>query len=267
MKKKVLIMGLDGLRPDSILVTPNIDKLASRGVYSWNAQTEIQCLSAPCWTSLLTGVHTVKHKAISNDDFSMRDLQYKSISKVLIDWDSQIRCIAHSNWEPIITDIFEKGTLSNSSTGSDKEMAENMCNDIEKGNGDFYFIQLDAIDYAGHRHTYGPNSPKYLKAIEKTDEYVGDLLDTIDSRPSSENWFICLISDHGGLGKTHGRDEVKIKGPKELTIPFIAAGDSIIKGELKPDEGVEIFDVLPTIAKFLGMPPKECWCGKIRGLL
>lgn len=269
MKKKVLLIGLDGARPDSILVakTPNLDKLASRGVFSWNAQTEIQCISGAGWTSLLTGVHTEKHK-VFNNEFSSRDLQYKSISRLLMDWDPQIRCIAHSNFKPIITDIFEKGTLSNSSSGPDKKMAKKMCQDINKDKGDFYFIQLDEIDRAGHDHTYGPNSPGYLEVIEKGDEYVGNLLDAVDSRPSDENWLVCLVSDHGGSGRLH--DLVEIKGPEELTIPLIIAGNSVtIKGELKLDddnEFAEIVDVVPTISKFLDMPPKEYWDGKIRGL-
>jgi predicted AlkP superfamily pyrophosphatase or phosphodiesterase len=144
-------------------------------------------------------------------------------------------------------------------------MVENMCHDIKKGKGDFYFIQLDDIDDAGHVYTFGPNSSGYLKAIEKADEYVGYLMDAVDSRPSDENWLVCLVSDHGGSGDHHSL--VEIKGPGELTIPLIVAGDSvIIKGEIKPDEDVEILDVLPTIAKFIGMPPKEHWEGKIRGL-
>jgi len=263
MKKKVLLIGLDGTRPDSISVvkTPNLDKLASKGVFSWNAQTEIQCISGSGWTSLLTGVHTEKHGVFDNE-FSSRDLQYKSISRLLMDWNPQIRCIAHSNWKPIITDIFEKGTLSNSSSGPDKKMTKRMCQDIDKDRGDFYFIQLDRADRVGHNHTFGPNSPKYLKAIEKVDECVGHLLDVVDSRPSDENWLVCLVSDHGGSGKQHNL--VEIKGPKELTIPLIIAGNSVIaKGELKL---AEIVDVLPTISKFFDMPPKEYWDGKIRGL-
>jgi len=222
MKKKVLLIGLDGTRPDSISVvkTPNLDKLASKGVFSWNAQTEIQCISGSGWTSLLTGVHTEKHGVFDNE-FSSRDLQYKSISRLLMDWNPQIRCIAHSNWKPIITDIFEKGTLSNSSSGPDKKMTKRMCQDIDKDRGDFYFIQLDRADRVGHNHTFGR-----------------------------------------GSGKQHNL--VEIKGPKELTIPLIIAGNSVIaKGELKL---AEIVDVLPTISKFFDMPPKEYWDGKIRGL-
>jgi len=171
-----------------------------------------------------------------------------------MDWNPQIRCIAHSNWKPVITDIFEEGTLSNSSTGPDKEMAESMCHDIKKGKGDFYFIQLDDTDDAGHAFNFSPNSPGYLKAIEKADGYVGHLMDAVDSRPNDEDWLICLVSDHGGSGNHHSL--VKIKGPEELTIPIIIAGNS--EGELKLDE---LIDVIPIISKFFGMPPKEYWDG------
>lgn len=251
MKKKALLIGLDGARPDSILAakTPNLDKLASKGVFNWEAQTEIQCNSGACWTSLLTGVHAEKHKVFTAD-FSTRDLQYKSISGLLMDWNPQIRCITHSAWQPIIADIFEKGTLSNSSSGPDKKMVKRMCQDINRDKGDFYFIQLDEVDDAGHAFTFSPGSAGYLKTIEKADMFVGRLLTAVDARPSGENWLVCLVSDHGGVGDSHGMME--IKEPEELTIPLIIAGNT--EGELKLDE---LIDIVPIISKFLGMPPKE----------
>jgi predicted AlkP superfamily pyrophosphatase or phosphodiesterase len=259
MKKKALLIGLDGVRPDSIFAakTPNIDKLASRGVFSWNAQTEAQCYSSTCWTSLLTGVHAEKHGVLVRHwEFPVRDLQYKSISGLLTDWNPQMRCIAHSNWEPIITEIFEEGTLSNSSSGSDKKMTKRMCQDINKDKGDFYFIQLNETDTAGHDFNFSPNSGGYLKAIEKADGYVGYLLDAVDSRHSDEDWLVCLVSDHGGAGDHHSLVEVKTW--EELTIPIIIAGNS--EGELKLDE---LIDVIPIISKFFGMSPKEYWKEKI----
>jgi len=255
MKKKVLLIGLDGVRPDSILVakTPNLDELASRGVFSWNAQTETQCYSSTCWTSLLTGVHAEKHKVFTKE-FTSRDLQYKSISGLLTDWNPQMRCIAHSNWEPIITEIFEEGTLSNSSSGPDKKMTKRMCQDINKDKGDFYFIQLNETDDAGHDFNFSPDAPGYLKAIEKSDGYVDHLLNAVDSRPSDEDWLVCLVSDHGGVGDHHSL--VGTKTWEELTIPIIIAGNS--EEELKLDE---LIDVIPIISKFFGMPPKEYWDG------
>jgi predicted AlkP superfamily pyrophosphatase or phosphodiesterase len=263
MKRKVLLIGLDGTRPDSLLVakTPNMDRLVSRGAFSWHAQTEIQGISGPCWTSLLTGVHTEQH-GVYNNEFTFRDFQYKSISALLIDWDQSMRCIAHTNWEPIITNIFEEGTLSNSSTGTDKEVTDKMIHDIKKGKGDFHFIGLDDVDFAGHNHTYSPISTKYLEAIEKSDMKIGYLLDAIETRPSSEDWLVCLISDHGGSGKHHGERGIS----EDYMIPFILEGIGVIQGEIRLEDNVEIFDVLPTIAKFLDMPPNEYWVGTIRGL-
>jgi predicted AlkP superfamily pyrophosphatase or phosphodiesterase len=259
MKKKVLLIGLDGVRPDAIFAakTPNIGKLAVRGVSSWNAQTERLCYSSTCWTSLLTGVHGEKHNVLLRYwevPGPERDLQYKSISGLLTDWNPQVRCIAHSGWPYIITEIFEEGTLSNSSSGSDKEITKRMCQDINKDKGDFYFIQLNETDEAGHEFDFSARSAGYLKAIEKADGYVGRLLDALYFRPHAEDWLVCLVSDHGGLGDHHCL--VEVKRAEELTIPIIIAGNS--EGELKLDE---LIDVIPIISKFFGMPPKEYWAG------
>ena len=265
MKKKVLIIGLDGCRPDCVNVckTPNIDKLAKNGVYSWDAKTEIQTVSGPAWTALLCGVHSDKSNLFGND-FSPRNMEYKSIFYLAKKWDSHIKCVGHSNWKPIITKIAEKKTLDSKSSGSDKKMTKNLVKDINKGAGDIYFIQLDEIDGAGHTHTYSPDSKKYLKVIEQSDVYVGEILNAVESRPIDEEWLICLVSDHGGSGKGHGKPTMF-----ELTICFIISGKPIIeKGEIKfeEDEYPEIVDVVPTIAKFLGMPVKDHWDGVVRGL-
>jgi predicted AlkP superfamily pyrophosphatase or phosphodiesterase len=35
------------------------------------------------------------------------------------------------------------------------------------------FVQLDGVDHAGHTHDFAPDSPEYIKAIEKIDSQVG----------------------------------------------------------------------------------------------
>jgi predicted AlkP superfamily pyrophosphatase or phosphodiesterase len=267
MKKKVLIIGIDGLRPDAMLVakTPNLDKLAANGTFCWKASTEIQTVSGPAWSALLTGVHSDKHMVVSND-FSPRDKKYESIFQTIKKFNSDYRTVGHSNWKPIITEIFEKGSLDIKSSGSDKKMAFRISKDIEKDKGDIYFIQLDEVDGAGHSHTYSPDSLNYLKVIEKTDEYVGSMLQSIEKRPNDEEWLILTVSDHGGSGKSHG-----IPNMDCLTIVFIVSGSMVQeKGEIifdeEEDEPPFIVDMVPTIAKFLNIPLKPEWDGIPRGI-
>ena len=68
MKKKAIIIGIDGCRPDSMLVakTPQLDALWRGGAYSFQAKTDRITISGPCWTSVLTGVWHEKHGILDN---------------------------------------------------------------------------------------------------------------------------------------------------------------------------------------------------------
>ena len=265
MKKKVAVIGLDGARPDCIRVAkaPHIQQLAQEGYFSWNAQTEFQTISGAAWTALLTGVHSDKHHVFDNN-FDHRDMQYETIFKIAKSHNPDLKAVAHSHWKPIITHIFEKKVLDIQSSGGDKKMAFRLVKDIEKDKGDLYFLQLDDIDGAGHHHTYHPESKGYLEAIELADQYVGQILAAIKKRPQDEEWLIILVSDHGGSVNGHGPAI-----PDCLNVILIFAGTPVkAKGEIPHDFDQEIFpelvDVVPTIAKFLEISPKEYWDGKPR---
>ncbi len=263
MKKKVLIIGLDGARADTIVAgdTPNIKALAASGCYSWAAQTEIQTFSGPAWTSLLTGVHGDKHGVNMNINMD-KQRKVPTIFKLAKDRDPTIRIIAHSHWEPIIAEIIEPGILDRSSTGTDEEMAERMADDISTGAGDVHFIQLDDIDGAGHKHGYSPDVPAYLKKVEETDALVGKLTRQVERRveKGDEDWLVCLVSDHGGNGTSHGGMMLG-----ELTIVFVISGKAVRNKGLIPgdeEEAPRIVDVVPNIARFLGMRVEPWWDGR-----
>ncbi|MFD1614204.1 alkaline phosphatase family protein [Gelatiniphilus marinus] len=63
-QNKVLILGIDGCRPDALLAakTPHLDNLWKNGAYSFKAKTDDLSWSGVCWTGMLTGVWKDKHK-------------------------------------------------------------------------------------------------------------------------------------------------------------------------------------------------------------
>ncbi len=265
MDKKVLIIGLDGMRPDAMMVarTPWIDKLASNGSYSWNAQNEIRTVSVPAWTSLLTGAHADKHGVDGNDHMAEKR-KVPTFFKVARERNGSTRIVAHSHWKPIITEIIEEDVLTKSSSGPDKLMAKNIASDISRDASDIYFVQLDDIDGAGHGHGYSPESKRYVKKIEETDGYIGMMVAAVENRLEQEEWLVCLVSDHGGSGKGHGGFTVG-----ELTIAFIVSGTPITKkGEIPgiEEHAPTITDIVPTVARFLDIPACSWWDGEARGL-
>jgi predicted AlkP superfamily pyrophosphatase or phosphodiesterase len=263
--KKLLIIGLDGIRSDAVQVvnTPNLDELIENGIYCKTAITESYTTSGAAWTSLLTGVNAQKHKVLDND-FSTRDLRYPTIFKLLKDWNSTFKIVAYSNWKPIITDIFEPGVLDDFSTGNGEEMAIRLASCVKDGKADLHFVQLDDCDAAGHIYTYSTTSSEYIGIIEQTDQLVGTFIREIKKRPREEDWLICTVSDHGGQDSNHGNSSLEC-----MQIVWIISGRSIIhKKEIIVENNKtiqpHIVDIVPTIAKFIGYPIKEYWDGIAR---
>ena len=67
-KKKVLIIGIDGCRPDCLMKakTPHLDSLMRSGAWSLKAQTGEITSSGPSWSNMLTGVWRKKHNVRNN---------------------------------------------------------------------------------------------------------------------------------------------------------------------------------------------------------
>ena len=67
---KVLVIGLDGCRPDALDVanTPYIDSLIENGAYAVGRGNP-RSSSGPCWSSILCGVWSDKH-GVTDNSFS-----------------------------------------------------------------------------------------------------------------------------------------------------------------------------------------------------
>src|ERR1041384_4146910 len=67
--KKVLIIGIDGCRPDALLAAkaPHLHRLIKDGAFSDKAQTGDMTASGSGWGSMLTGVWRDKHGVKGND--------------------------------------------------------------------------------------------------------------------------------------------------------------------------------------------------------
>ena len=68
---RVAIISIDGLRPDAIQQAgaPNILALATRGAYSWRAQTILPSNTLPAHISMLTG-YTPEEHGVTWDDYA-----------------------------------------------------------------------------------------------------------------------------------------------------------------------------------------------------
>jgi len=115
---------------------------------------------------------------------------------------------------------------------------------------DLLFVHLDDVDHAGHEH--GWESQTYFEEADRVDGLVGQLLQV------GEGALVIVVSDHGGTGKKHGN-----ANNNDLLVPLVIAGPGVKRGKL--GEGVNLYDVAPTVTAAFGVRPHACWIGKARG--
>jgi len=264
-ENKVLIIGIDGCRPDALLAanTPNLDALWKNGAYSFQARTDELSSSGPCWTAMLTGVWHLKHKVISNDYLKPDLMHYPHFFHRIRQEKPDLKSYSLANWGPIHKILQEGDATYYASAGNDAQVTRKVAAILEEEEVDVMFVQLDEVDGAGHSHDYSVNSEKYLKAIEKSDRELGIMVQALEQRPNleKENWLILVSTDHGGSDYGHGRNI-----PEHTTVFYIASGESVAKGEIEGDVGV--VDVAVTALQHLGIPARESWYldGRVSGL-
>jgi hypothetical protein len=89
----------------------------------------------------------------------------------------------------------------------------------------YTFIHFDSPDTAGHYFGWG--SAQYTNAVVLVDEFIGQLLAIINTKPAlKNNTHIVLTADHGGIGNDHSDSTLAIN----YTVPFMVWGPGIQAG-------------------------------------
>ncbi len=276
-KKKVLLIGLDGVRVDVLAAayTPHLDALIAEGTFSDHAQTRPPTVSGPGWSSMVTGVWADKHRVTGND-FSGNDYAaYPDFLSRLEQVNPAFQTFAVLDWPPLgvsasggpmIGDAIDrKINIDGDSLGyraADSLSVVAAAAYLAQEDPDAAFVYLGNIDVVGHdTHSL---APAYRAAIEAADAQVGALVAALRRRPTfaGEDWLILMSTDHGR------RDDGGHGGvsPEERRIFYLAAGPSARKGT--PADTVYIVDVAVTALAHLGVALDPAWRldGKVVGL-
>jgi hypothetical protein len=263
--RKLLFIGIDGCRPDALLAadTPNIDSVTAVGAVNYEAQIRDGqiTVSGPGWSSMLTGVWADKHQVFDNDFAGPNLDQYPVFFQRLREIWPEVYIVSVVHWKPINASIIEGA--DEELYGTDEEVGQLGAKALSNPGLDALFVAFDDVDGAGHGCCYDPANQNYLSVIEKTDGYVGKVLDALRARPtySQENWLIVITADHGGINKGHGGDT-----PEEKTIFLIVSGPDSLKGIITP--APMLVDAAVTALTFLGGKVRCDWDldGKAFGL-
>jgi len=265
---KVLVIGIDGVRPDVLreVETPHLDALAAAGVLVQDARTGLPTVSGPGWSSLLTGVWSDKHGVTDNEFTGKRYDVYPDFLTRIEGVRPELSTFAVADWPPLVSAENGAPTLSDRidvrhaldgyAMGwpeADRRAVELAVDALATGDPDALFVYLGNPDETSHEH--GSIGEEYRGSIRDADDQVGLLVEAIRARPAveDEDWLVLVSTDHGRRSDGgHGGDT-----PQERTIFFLASGPSVVSASV-PDS-VFVVDVAVTALTHLGIPLDPAW--------
>ena len=261
----VLVISIDGLRPDAIerFNAFTILRLMREGSYALTAQTILPSKTLPSHTSMLTGVDADAHGITWNDErvddhghvdvptvfglakaegfrtaafFSKTKFHHLEAPNTIDYVRSPKGGIFDFRWDATRT-VNEVGKLLGS-----RSAAPNLM-----------FVHIGEPDYAGHM--FGWMGRAYGNAVRAADQAVAELLDKAEDRFGRGNFTVILTADHGGHGRNHGSED-----PRDTTIPWIVWGKGVAGGVELP-EGIRTMDTAATALWLLGVDAPQAWVG------
>ena len=252
MAEKVILVLVDGMRPDAMLACghPFVQTLLENSTCALDAQTVFPSVTLPCHTSLFYGVEPARHGVTTNTFFpfaepidSLFDQLYKFKKK----------CAMFYTWEEL-RDMGRPGALHHSTlisvsanTHSDNRITDAVLPYIAAEQPDFLFHYLGEVDYGGH--DYGWMSEPYMRCVYNAMANIERIY-----KAMPEGYTLIITADHGGHDRCHGHN-----CPEDMIIPVIFCGPRFEKN--RTISSVSIKDIAPTVAKLLDIPAVAAWEG------
>ena len=251
--QRVIILSMDGLRPDAIELAPmpNLLELMKTSAYSLTAQTTRPSATLPAHASMLTGLCPSKHGVDWNDYIPEKGIA-QGTDLFDLAHAAGMQTVMYVGKEKLqqVTDAASVDTFVYIND-RDKVIMQNLLSDFPQDFG-VLFIHFATTDDMGHE--YGWLSPEQFSVIFRADEAIGELLTALDAYGLRDETLLIITSDHGGHGTTHGSSM-----PEDMTIPWIVSGPGIKAGKLLTQ--VYTMDTAATAAYALGLPIPEEWDG------
>lgn len=230
--------------------------LLPHSIYMWNGlEAEHENESNPvikgqenpiASTSILTGNIPYRHK-ISNYSYISEEAfipgntealkSYTSFFQYISDYDSKMPTVAITPWklqnEKLLFDA-----MTNITTATDEETLEKALNRIEEENDRVIYLSFKDVLTAASSGGWKEDNEMYKTAMQKTDGYVGQLLEALNARELAyfEDWLVIVTSNHGGKPDgTYGGDT-----PEERNMFGIFYFPHFSKGGEKQGETLEL---------------------------
>ncbi len=253
MVNKVLLVLVDGMRPDGLEEIPFVQNLKRQSTYTMDAQVVMPSITLPCHMSLFHSVPAERH-GVTDNIYTPMARPLEGLCERLVH--SQKQNAFFYSWEPL-RDLARPDSLAHAAFVSgayftyekaNVELTTKAIAYIQENTPDFVFLYLGFVDDAGHR--FGWMSPEYKRAVAQSWEQIERIMTILPS-----DYTTIITADHGGHDRMHG-----IEVPEDMTIPIFFRGEAFISG--KEIHNVSIMDIAPTITDIMGVAPAREWEGK-----
>lgn len=250
---KVLLILLDGMRPDALGNIPLVDELKKTSTWCMDAKTVLPSVTLPCHMSLFHSVDPDRHGTTTNTYApQVRPINglcevikaHKKNSAFFYSWE-QLRDIARP--ASLAFSALSAGKLLPNYSVADENSLKLFMDFVPKYRPDFVFLYFGKTDASGHGN--GWMSDLYLEDMAESWDRVERALVSLP-----EEYTVIITADHGGHERTHGSNM-----PEDTTIPMFFKGPAFEPG--KELHNLDIKDLAPTIAKILDCDPDEEWEG------
>jgi predicted AlkP superfamily pyrophosphatase or phosphodiesterase len=241
----VLVLSVDGLRPDAIFAaaTPSIRGLIARGSSTMAAQTITPSNTLPSHVSMLTGVTPAVHR-ITWDEYLPNNgrLNVQTVfSAARLAGKRSAMVVGKEKFHT----LKDAGSLDAAvyTPMGDQIVANQAILQIDAG-FDLVFVHFADVDLTGHEKRW--MSDPYLERVAQADAAIGRILTVVPP-----NMTVILSADHGGSGNGHGTSAAL-----HMTIPWIIAGPGVRPGT-QLTVRVNTTDTAATAAYVLGFRMAE----------
>lgn len=253
--KKVILILVDGLRPDALAGCghPYAGQLLEMGRSCLHAETVFPSVTLPCHMSLFHSVPPKRHGILTNTYVP----QVRPVAGLCEQLSQAGKlCSFFYNWEEL-RDLSRPSSLSYSFFASmgpypdekaNEMVTENALSYIAAEQPDFAFVYLGLVDEMGHAHKW--MGEEYMQACRLSLDEIRRLVEAFGSAYS-----IIITADHGGHEYMHGTNETE-----DMQIPLICIGPDFEPGSTFDAAG--LLDIAPTITGLMGVPAARDWRGK-----
>ena len=254
MKKKVILISIDGMRPDGLKMCGNsyVQELEKMCSYTYNASSMIPSVTFPCHFSMTHSVTPQRHGILSNT-YVPQVRPVKGIFEKISDAGGV--CAMFYGWEPL-RDIAMPGSLKIATyinaymqDSCDTVLTDEAIKLIAAHKPDFVFLYMVETDEKGG-HDNGWMSQEYLRRISIAIDNVKRIIEKF-----GEEYSVIVMADHGGHDRSHGTEL-----PEDMTIPLFFYGPDFVPGQIIP--AASLLDIAPTIAAVMGIAPDREWEGR-----